>query len=207
MSQLLRTMPRALLWPPSVLAGSDKRRMLPAYGLTTTGNVPFVIFGRCCRIWGQKGSVCFIVWSIYQVGAVIGAAVPVGQNWSFSIGSNSRVKNGTYIGLIVLMLCGACLRWHYIPGTDSRRRRLSCNACASEHILEETEFLWPRYVEIGEWSSLSLSAGLSTSSLHTRTMINGLYSLFEVAHSITFCRALPRSLHHGSPISSQTNCT
>jgi hypothetical protein len=110
-----------------------------------TGNVPFVVFGGCwcglsaAFLWtaegagltsfaseDKKGLYVSIVWSIYQVGLVIGAAIPVGQNWNTGDNNNSRVNNGTYIGLMVLMLLGACLGaamypWHKIVREDGSR--------------------------------------------------------------------------------------
>ena len=57
----------------------------------------------------KKDIYVSIVWSIYKFGVVISAAIPVGQNWSSGADNNSRVNSGTYIGLMALMLCGACL--------------------------------------------------------------------------------------------------
>lgn len=110
-----------------------------------TGNVPFVIFGGCwCGVsaaflWtaegagitsfaseDKKGLYVSIVWSIYQVGVVIGAAIPVGQNWDAGTNNDSRVNSGTYIGLMVLMLAGTLLSlalypWHKIIREDGSR--------------------------------------------------------------------------------------
>lgn len=93
-----------------------------------TGNVPFVIFGGCwcglsaAFLWTaegtaitafaseeKKGLYVSIFWSIFQVGVVIGAAIPVGDNWNAGANNKSRVGDGTYIGLFILMLCGAFL--------------------------------------------------------------------------------------------------
>ncbi|OAL39951.1 hypothetical protein AYO20_00864 [Fonsecaea nubica] len=110
-----------------------------------TGNVPFVVFGGCwcglsaAFLWtaegaaltsfaseDKKGLYVSIVWSIYQFGLVIGAAIPVAQNWDAGDGNGSRVNNGTYIGLMILMLAGACLGaalypWHKIIREDGTR--------------------------------------------------------------------------------------
>ncbi|PPQ89938.1 hypothetical protein CVT25_009993 [Psilocybe cyanescens] len=54
----------------------------------------------------QKGKFIGIFWAIFNVGAVVGAAVSLGQN--FHSTSNS-VGNGTYIGFLVLTLIGVCI--------------------------------------------------------------------------------------------------
>lgn len=114
-----------------------------------TGNVPFVIFGGCwCGVsaaflWTaegagltsfaseeKKGLYVSIVWSIYQVGVCIGAAIPVGQNWDSGVENNSRVSSGTYIGLMILMLCGTALSlamypWEKIIREDGSRVTLA----------------------------------------------------------------------------------
>ncbi|KPI36832.1 UNC93-like protein [Cyphellophora attinorum] len=110
-----------------------------------TGNVPFVIFGgawcglSAAFLWtaegagltsfaseDKKGLYISIVWSIYQVGLVIGAAIPLAQNWNAGDDNGSRVGNGTYIGLMALMLIGAALGaalypWHKIVREDGSR--------------------------------------------------------------------------------------
>ncbi|KAF2703713.1 hypothetical protein K504DRAFT_507624 [Pleomassaria siparia CBS 279.74] len=48
-----------------------------------------------------------ICWFIFQLGVVIGTAIPVGQNWNAGIKNNSRVGNGTYVDLFILMLLGS----------------------------------------------------------------------------------------------------
>lgn len=110
-----------------------------------TGNVPFVIFGGCwcgfsaALLWcaegtaitsfaseDKKGLYVSIFWSIFQFGVVIGAAIPVGQNWNAGTGNGSRVGDGTYIGLFILMLMGTFLGlvmypWQKIIREDGSR--------------------------------------------------------------------------------------
>ncbi|KAF7189746.1 UNC93-like protein [Pseudocercospora fuligena] len=110
-----------------------------------TGNVPFVIFGGCwcglsaAFLWcaegtaitayaseEKKGLYVSIFWTIFQSGVVIGAAIPVGQNWNAGVNNGSRVNDGTYIGLFALMLFGAflglCLYpWYFIVREDGTR--------------------------------------------------------------------------------------
>lgn len=110
-----------------------------------TANVPFVIFGGCwcglsaAFLWcaegtaitsfaseDKKGMYVSIFWSIFQFGVVIGAAIPVGQNWNTGVNNGSRVTDGTYIGLFVLMLIGTVLGlamypWEKIVREDGSR--------------------------------------------------------------------------------------
>lgn len=54
----------------------------------------------------QKGKFIGLFWSIFNLGAVVGAAVSLGEN--FNSTSNS-VSNGTYIGFLILTLIGVCI--------------------------------------------------------------------------------------------------
>ena len=91
-----------------------------------TRNTPFVVFGGCwcglsaAFLWvaegtaitsfaseDKKGFYVSIFYSIYQVGVVIGSAIPVGQNWNAGTNNNSTVGDGTYIGLFILMIIGS----------------------------------------------------------------------------------------------------
>ncbi|KAJ5128241.1 hypothetical protein N7448_001959 [Penicillium atrosanguineum] len=55
----------------------------------------------------QKGKYFAIFWGIFNMGAVIGSLIPLGQN--INIKTNATVSDGTYIGFIVLMALGAFL--------------------------------------------------------------------------------------------------
>ncbi|CAO3617281.1 unnamed protein product [Cunninghamella blakesleeana] len=55
----------------------------------------------------EKGKAFSIFWMIFNLGATIGAAIPLGLN--FNSHSTSSVNQGTYIGFIVIMAFGACL--------------------------------------------------------------------------------------------------
>ena len=57
----------------------------------------------------KKGLYVSIMWSIFQSGVVIGAAIPVGQNWDAGTNNSSTVNDGTYIGLLILILFGTCV--------------------------------------------------------------------------------------------------
>ncbi|KUJ16810.1 DUF895 domain membrane protein [Mollisia scopiformis] len=53
----------------------------------------------------DKGKYFAIFWAIFNMGAVIGSLIPLGQN--FHVKTNVTVSDGTYIGFIVLMALGA----------------------------------------------------------------------------------------------------
>lgn len=142
-----------------------------------TGNVPFVIFGGCwcglsaAFLWtaegtaitafaseDKKGLYVSIFWSIFQLGVVIGAAIPVGQNWHAGADNGSRVGDGTYVGLFVLTLLGALLGlavypWHKIVREDGsrvmleeRRRTFPEELAASWRVCRRNPwiaFFWP----------------------------------------------------------------
>jgi MFS family permease len=55
----------------------------------------------------QKGRYFAIFWGIFNMGAVIGSLIPLGEN--INIKTNATVSDGTYIGFIVLMAFGAFL--------------------------------------------------------------------------------------------------
>lgn len=93
-----------------------------------TQNVGFVLFGgawcgmSAAMLWtaegtaitayaseDKKGLYVSIMWSIFQAGVAIGAAIPVGQNWDAGTTNDSTVNDGTYIGLFILILIGTAL--------------------------------------------------------------------------------------------------
>lgn len=99
-----------------------------------TQNYQFVIFGgswcglSAAFLWcaegtaitayaseEKKGLYVSIFWTIFQFGVVIGAAIPVAQNWNAGTNNGSRVNDGTYMGMMVLMLCGAFLGLFLCP--------------------------------------------------------------------------------------------
>ncbi|KAM7199965.1 Major facilitator superfamily domain containing protein [Rhypophila sp. PSN 637] len=55
----------------------------------------------------QKGTYFAWFWAIFNMGAVIGGLIPLGENINVQI--NKTVSDGTYIGFIVLMFFGAFL--------------------------------------------------------------------------------------------------
>lgn len=140
------------------------------------GNTGFVIFGgawcglSAAMLWcaegtaitafaseDKKGLYVSIMWSIFQSGVVIGAAIPVGQNWSAGTTNNSRVNDGTYIGFMILILCGAFLSlilypWQKMVREDGSKVMVEHNKTFSEelrsswHVFKNNTwiiFFWP----------------------------------------------------------------
>lgn len=54
----------------------------------------------------QKGIFISIFWAIFNLGAVVGAAVSFGQNIH---STNNSVSNGTYIGILILTILGVSI--------------------------------------------------------------------------------------------------
>ncbi|KAF8252201.1 MFS general substrate transporter [Wilcoxina mikolae CBS 423.85] len=58
----------------------------------------------------EKGRYIGLFWGIFNLGAVIGSCIPIGDNWL-----NKPVNDGTYIGFLVLMIAGGVLAWFLVP--------------------------------------------------------------------------------------------
>ncbi|KAA8904795.1 major facilitator superfamily domain-containing protein [Sphaerosporella brunnea] len=97
-----------------------------------THNQGFVIFagalvGMCAAfLWCAQGTVMMsyptedekgryigLFWGIFNLGAVIGSCIPIGNNWHST--ENKPVNDGTYIGFLVLMVTGGILAWFLVP--------------------------------------------------------------------------------------------
>ncbi|KAI8085754.1 major facilitator superfamily domain-containing protein [Gilbertella persicaria] len=61
----------------------------------------------------DKGKAFSIFWMVFNLGATVGAAIPLGNNWS-NTGANT-VKIGTYIGFMCIMAFGAFLSLVLLP--------------------------------------------------------------------------------------------
>ncbi len=59
-------------------------------------------------------------WIIFNLGGVIGALVPLGQNLHTTV--QGTVSSSTYIGFLVLTFCGALLAFTLAKGDDVIRR-------------------------------------------------------------------------------------
>lgn len=85
----------------------------------------------------QKGRYISYFWIIFNMGAVIGALVPLGQN--INVTTKSNVTDGTYIGFIVLMVCGGLLALA-ICNADKVRREDGSKVILMKNPSWKTEF-------------------------------------------------------------------
>ncbi|KAI4197423.1 MAG: hypothetical protein LQ350_005916 [Teloschistes chrysophthalmus] len=66
----------------------------------------------------SKGRYISWFWMIFNLGAVLGSLIPLGQNIHSSAGA---VNDGTYIGFMVLTFCGAALSWCLVDARHVQR--------------------------------------------------------------------------------------
>jgi len=66
----------------------------------------------------QKGRYIGVFWTIFNIGAVVGASVSLGQNFHSTANS---VGNGTYIGFLVLTLLGVVIPFLMVNPNDMIR--------------------------------------------------------------------------------------
>jgi len=64
----------------------------------------------------SKGRYISWFWMIFNLGAVIGSLIPLGQN--IHVRTNSTVSDGTYIGFLILTIIGALLAWTLVDAKD-----------------------------------------------------------------------------------------
>ncbi|KAI7904919.1 major facilitator superfamily domain-containing protein [Cokeromyces recurvatus] len=62
----------------------------------------------------DKGKAFSIFWMVFNLGATVGAAIPLGNNWN---NSENTVKIGTYIGFMCIMGFGALLSLVLLPAS------------------------------------------------------------------------------------------
>ncbi|KAL7316528.1 hypothetical protein PS15m_005612 [Mucor circinelloides] len=63
----------------------------------------------------DKGKAFSIFWMIFNLGATLGAAIPLGNEWNS--GTKSEVKISTYIAFMVIMAFGAMLTLALLPAS------------------------------------------------------------------------------------------
>jgi len=179
---------------------------------THTQNAGFNIFagvflGICAGIlWTAQGSIMMsypperlkgryiaVFWGIFNLGGVIGALVPLGQN--IHVKSDSTVTDGTYIGFIVLTLCGALLAWTLcdakkVVRSDGSRVILMKNPTWKTEILGLYETLlsdpwivglWPMFFASNWFYTYQFNDfNLAQFNTRTRSLNNVLYWFFQI---------------------------
>ncbi|QIW94630.1 hypothetical protein AMS68_000148 [Peltaster fructicola] len=91
-----------------------------------------------------KGRYVAVFWAIFNLGGVIGALVPLGQN--INVTSNDTVSDGTYVGFIVLTFVGGLLAWSLVDAKKIVRDDGS-RVIVMKHPTAASEFL-------GVWQTL-----------------------------------------------------
>lgn len=66
-----------------------------------------------------KGRYIALFWAVFNLGAVVGAAIPLGQNFHKGIGGDTPVS--TYTAFLVITLVGACIPFALANPQDVRR--------------------------------------------------------------------------------------
>ncbi|OAL43259.1 MFS general substrate transporter [Pyrenochaeta sp. DS3sAY3a] len=64
----------------------------------------------------SKGRYISWFWMIFNMGAVIGSLIPLGQNINTT--AAATVTDGTYVGFLVLTILGAALSWSLVDARD-----------------------------------------------------------------------------------------
>ncbi|KAI9838181.1 MAG: hypothetical protein M1837_002610 [Sclerophora amabilis] len=149
-----------------------------------------------------KGRYISWFWMIFNLGAVIGSLIPLGQNIHSE--SNS-VNDGTYIGFMVLMFLGAVLAWFLVDSKHVQRRD------GSKVIVMKNPTWQSEILALGEclrtdWYIVALfpmffasnwfytyqfnDVNLAKFNIRTRALNNTLYWLSQIVGAFVFGYAL-----------------
>ncbi|KAI0112734.1 MFS general substrate transporter [Hypoxylon sp. NC0597] len=186
-----------------------------------TQNVGFVIFagaflGLCAGLlWTAQGAIMMAYppeqskgryiswfWIIFNLGAVIGSLIPLGQNINNSGGT---VTDGTYVGFIVLMLVGAALTF-FLVNADKVIREDGSKVIIMKNPTWQSEIigLW-QCISFSPWVVLLFPMFFSSNifytyqqnglnlahfNIRTRSLNNLLYWLAQILAAVIFGYAL-----------------
>jgi MFS family permease len=152
---------------------------------------------------GSKGRYISWFWMIFNLGAVIGSLIPLGQNIHTT--SNSTVSDGTYVGFIVLMFLGAVLAL-FLCDAGKVQREDGSRVILMKNPTWQTEFfglyetlrtdtyillLFPMFFA-SNWFNTYQSNGVNAAHFNTRTraLNNTLYWLAQIFGAFVFGYAL-----------------
>lgn len=142
---------------------------------------------------GSKGRYFAWFWAIFNLGGVIGALIPLGQN--INVKTNSTVTDGTYIAFIVLMFAGAVLAG-FLCNASSVYREDGTRVVLMKNPSWQSEF-------IGLWETIRLEPFVIllfpmfwSSNWFTTYQFNG----FNGAHFNTRTKSLNNLLYWSSQI-------
>lgn len=140
----------------------------------------------------RKGRYISWFWMIFNMGAVIGSLIPLGQNIEKKTGP---VTDGTYAGFIVLMFCGAVLALFLCNANKVQRRD------GSHVILMKNPSWWTEIKGLGEtitsepWIILLFPMFFASNVFYTYQV-----NCFNAPHFNTRTRALNNTLYWLSQI-------
>ncbi|KAH6848103.1 major facilitator superfamily domain-containing protein [Chaetomium sp. MPI-CAGE-AT-0009] len=141
----------------------------------------------------KKGRYISYFWIIFNLGAVIGALVPLGQNVNATGATN--VTDGTYIGLIVLMFTGAVLAMA-LCNADKIRREDGSKVILMKNPSWKTEFIGLfETITSSPWVVLLFPMFFASNIFYTYQLND-----FNGAHFNTRTRALNNLLYWSSQI-------
>lgn len=141
----------------------------------------------------RKGRYISYFWIIFNLGAVIGALVPLGQNVNATGATN--VTDGTYIGLIVLMLAGAVLALG-LCNADKIRRVDGSKVILMKNPSWKTEFIGLfETITSSPWVILLFPMFFASNAFYTYQLND-----FNGAHFNTRTRSLNNLLYWSSQI-------
>ncbi|KAJ9645891.1 hypothetical protein H2201_006036 [Coniosporium apollinis] len=154
----------------------------------------------------SKGRYISWFWMIFNLGAVIGSLIPLGQNINTT--TNSPVNDGTYIGFLVLTFLGAVLAWCLVDAKNVVRKDgskiiLMKNPTWQTEIkgLGET-FMTDPYILLlfpmffaSNWFYTYQFNGVNLAFFNTRTraLNNTLYYIMQIVGAFVFGYALDRA--------------
>lgn len=147
----------------------------------------------------SKGKFFAAFWAIFNMGAVIGSLIPLGQN--IHVTANKNVSDGTYIAFIILMFLGAVLALFLCNAKDVVRPDGS-KVVLMKHPSWQSEFvgLWETimhepYVVLlfpmfwtSNWFTTYQQNGVNGAHFDTRTkaLNNLLYYLAQIIGAIVY---------------------
>ncbi|KAF2843455.1 MFS general substrate transporter [Patellaria atrata CBS 101060] len=151
----------------------------------------------------SKGRFIAWFWMIFNLGAVIGGLIPLGQN--INQRGNKPVTDGTYIGFLILTLIGASLAWCLVNAKDVIREDgskiiLMKNPTWKTEILGLWEvfrsdtyilLLFPMFFASNWFYTYHFNdVNLAKFNTRTRALNSVLYYIMQIAGAFTFGHAL-----------------
>lgn len=141
----------------------------------------------------RKGRYISYFWVIFNLGAVIGSLVPLGQNINAT--GSTAVSDGTYIGLLVLMILGAILALA-LCNADRVRRTDGSKVILMKNPSWKTEFIGLfETITQSPWVVLLFPMFFASNIFYTYQGND-----FNAAHFNTRTRALNNTLYWTSQI-------